>query len=116
MRLLYKPFAIISGIVGVRLGRVVFKGLWSRIDTGDPPRAVSVDASYAKVVGAAALEGATMAGVTAVVVHAAARWFRFLTGIRPDGPPGDETQNEPGAATALPSAERAALPPAASDR
>jgi len=93
MRILYKPFAIIAGLIGARLGRSVFKSLWNRIDVGEPPTATTPDASLPKVVGAAALEAATMAGVGAAVDHASARTFHYLTGIWPGkkhGPPEDE--------------------------
>ena len=83
MRLLYKPFAILAGVIGSKLGQTVFRQLWSRIDDSEPPRPGTTDASFPKVVGAAALEAATMAGVAAAVDRASARWFHFLTGIWP---------------------------------
>jgi hypothetical protein len=83
MKVLYKPFAMIAGIIAARLGRSLFKGLWSRIDEAEPPKATTRDASLPKVVGAAALEAATMAGVAAAVNRVSARWFQYLTGIWP---------------------------------
>jgi hypothetical protein len=83
MKILYKPFAIIAGIVGARLGRSVFKRVWGRIDTGEPPAPTAADANLPKVVGAAALEAATIAGVAAAVDRAGARTFHYLTGIWP---------------------------------
>jgi hypothetical protein len=83
MKIFYKPFAIIAGIIAARLGRTLFKGLWSKIDEAAPPAATTRDASLPKVVGAAALEAATMAGVAAAVNRVSARWFHYLTGIWP---------------------------------
>jgi xanthosine utilization system XapX-like protein len=83
MKLFYKPFAIVAGIVSARLGRKVFQRVWSRIDKSDPPAATTAEASLPKVVGAAALEAATMAGVAAAVNRASARSFQHLTGIWP---------------------------------
>jgi Mn2+/Fe2+ NRAMP family transporter len=83
MKVLYKPFAMIARIIAARLGRSLFKGLWSRIDEAEPPKATTRDASLPKVVGAAALEAATMAGVAAAVNRVSARWFQYLTGIWP---------------------------------
>jgi hypothetical protein len=83
MRILYKPFAIIAAIIGARLGRSVFKSVWAEIDTAEPPAPTSVNASLPKVVGAAALEAATMAGIAAAVDRASARTFHYLTGIWP---------------------------------
>jgi hypothetical protein len=83
MRILYKPFAIIAAIIGARLGRSTFKSLWAKIDSAEPPSPTVAEASFPKVVGAAALEAATMAGVAAVIDRASARTFHHLTGIWP---------------------------------
>jgi hypothetical protein len=83
MKILYKPFAILAGVIGSRLGRRMFKRLWARLDTSEPPAPTAPDASFPKVVGAAALEAATMAGVAAAVDRASARAFHYLTGIWP---------------------------------
>jgi uncharacterized protein DUF4235 len=83
MRVLYTPFGIVAGIVGVRLGRAVFKQLWSQLDGGEPPTARTPDTSLPKVVGAAALEAATMAGIAAAVDHASRLSFQYLVGVWP---------------------------------
>ena len=90
MKILYKPFAIIAGLIGARIARAVFRALWSRVDEGEPPKPTTAGASFPKVVGAAALEAATMAGVGAAVDRAGARTFQHLTGIWP----GDKEQKE----------------------
>ncbi len=87
MKILYKPFAIIAGLIGARIAKVIFHGLWSRVDDHDPPRPTTAGASFGKVVGAAALEAATMAGVGAAVDRASARTFQHLTGIWPGDKP-----------------------------
>lgn len=83
MKILYKPFALIAGVIAARIGKTVFKSMWSRIDDSEPPEPTVADASLPKVVGAAALEAATMAGVAAAVDRASARSFHYLTGIWP---------------------------------
>jgi hypothetical protein len=83
MKLFYKPFAIIAGLIGSRIAKSAFDGLWARIDEGAPPRPTTEDASLPKVVAAAALEAATMAGIGAAVDRAGARTFHYLTGIWP---------------------------------
>jgi hypothetical protein len=90
MRILYKPFAIIAGVIAARLGRSVFKSLWARIDGDPPPKPTTEQASLPKVVGASALEAATMAGVAAAVDRASVRTFHHLTGIWPAKPKDDE--------------------------
>jgi Protein of unknown function (DUF4235) len=83
VKLLYKPFAIVASVIAARLGRSIFRSLWSRIDAGDPPDPTAPDASLSKVVGARALEAATMAGVAAAANRASARVFYQLTGVWP---------------------------------
>ena len=83
MKILYKPFAIIASLVGARLGRTAFKKVWTQIDAADPPEPTTAEASLPKVVGAAALEAAMLAGVGAAVDRASARTFHYLTGIWP---------------------------------
>jgi hypothetical protein len=85
MKLLYKPFAIIAGVIGAKLGHSLFRALWSKIDKAEPPEPTAADAPLGKAVGAAALEAATLAGAKAVVSHASARSFHYLTGIWPGG-------------------------------
>ncbi len=83
MKILYKPFAIIAGIIGARIARSIFSALWSRIDHEEPPKPTTEEASLPKVVAAAALEAATMAGIGALVDRAGARAFHHLTGFWP---------------------------------
>lgn len=83
MKLLYKPLALIFGVIAARIGRGVFKSLWARIDKRDPPDPTTAETTWPKVVGAAALEAATMAGVAAVADRASARAFEHLTGVWP---------------------------------
>ena len=90
MKILYKPFAIIAGLIGARIAKAIFKSLWSRIDDAEPPKPTTAGAPFGKVIGAATLEAATMAGVGAAVERAGARTFQHLTGIWPGDKPQDE--------------------------
>ena len=83
MKLLYKPFGLIAGLIAARIGRALFKGMWSRVDRADPPDPTTAGAPMPKVVGAAALEAATMAGVAAAADRVAAQTFHHLTGVWP---------------------------------
>jgi predicted DNA-binding transcriptional regulator YafY len=83
MKLLYKPFALVAGVIGAKLGQSAFKAIWSKLDEAEPPEATSEEASLPKVVGAKALEAATVAGVAAAVNRARARSFHYLFGIWP---------------------------------
>jgi predicted DNA-binding transcriptional regulator YafY len=90
MKLLYKPFGLIAAFIAARIGRSAFKAVWAKIDEADPPDPTTEEASLPKVVGAAALEAATMAGIAAAVDRGSARAFHYLTGIWP----GKKTQAE----------------------
>lgn len=81
MKILYKPFGIIAGMIGARLARRVFKTVWGRIDEQAPPKASTEHATLPKVVGAAVIEAATTAATRATVDRASLKWFHFLTGI-----------------------------------
>jgi hypothetical protein len=83
MKLLYKPFALIAGVMGAKIGQSVFKTLWARVDGGEPPKPTIEEVSGLKVVGAAALEAATVAGAQAATRRASAHSFRYLTGVWP---------------------------------
>ena len=84
MRIFYKPFALVAGVISARVGKSVFKSVWSKIDEIEPPAATTKEASLPKVVGAAALEAATMASIAAAVNRGSARAFHYLTGIWPE--------------------------------
>ena len=85
MKLLYKPFKLVASVIGAKLGQSVFRALWAKLDDAEPPKPTTEDASLPKVVGAKALEAATVAGVAAAVDRASARSFQYLTGIWPGG-------------------------------
>jgi Protein of unknown function (DUF4235) len=86
MKLLYKPFSLIAGLIAARIGKAIFIGLWSRVDRAEPPEPTAPEAPMPKVVGAAALEAATMAGIGAAADRVAAQAFHHLTGIWPGKP------------------------------
>ncbi|HZO77404.1 MAG TPA: DUF4235 domain-containing protein [Solirubrobacteraceae bacterium] len=90
MKLLYKPFALIAGIVGAKLGERAFRALWAQLDSDEPPKPTLREATTGKVVAAAALEAAVHSGAKAATTRATARSFHYLTGFWP----GDEAKPE----------------------
>ena len=85
MKLLYKPFGIVLGIIAGLLSRRLFTVLWGKIDPDheEPPEAKTKDTTAAKAIGAAALQAAVSAGVRAGVDRAGARAFEHTTGVWP---------------------------------
>jgi hypothetical protein len=83
MKLLYKPFAIVGGIVAARIGRSVFESVWSAIDEAPPPSPGSGQGGIAKMVGGQALRAGVMAGSAAAVDRVFAGLFHHLVGAWP---------------------------------
>lgn len=83
MKLIYKPFGIVAGILAGVLARKLFAALWDKLDGDEPPRAKTELASWSRVVAAAGLQGLTFAVVKAVVDRAGARGFEHLFGVWP---------------------------------
>jgi Protein of unknown function (DUF4235) len=95
VKIFYVPFAIVAGLIAKRLGRKTFKAIWAKFDDEDPPKPTREDQTAPKVVGAAALEAATMAGVAALMERGAAKSFHYLTGFWPgDRPDEDEEKSD----------------------
>ena len=94
MRLIYKPLAIIAGLISKRLGRSVFQSVWSAIDDRPPPVPGTGEASAGKVVGAQALQAGVMAGVAAAVDRAFASMFHHLIGAWPEKPPKPKAEDQ----------------------
>ena len=83
MKLLYKPFAIVLGVMAGMVARQLFSFIWSKIDDQDPPKPNTEEAEWHKVLAASAIQGATFAATKAAVERAGAKSFNHLTGVWP---------------------------------
>lgn len=83
MKLIYKPFGIVLGMLGAMLGKRAFDAVWKRVDDEKPPKATTKETTVAKVVGAAAAQGVIFKVVRVVVDRAGARGWERLTGRWP---------------------------------
>ena len=83
MKLLYKPLSIFSRSLAAKLGKSTFRGLWSRIDEGEPPAPTAEGATLGKVLAAGVLEAATMAAFAALAERTSAQTFHYLFGVWP---------------------------------
>ena len=83
MGLIYKPFGIILGIIGGLVGRKLFDLAWTKIDDEEPPEATTQETSWAKVIGAAAVQGVIFRVTRVVVDRYGAIAWRYLTGAWP---------------------------------
>jgi hypothetical protein len=84
-KLLYAPFGVLAGIIGAKLGRKVFDGVWSKFDDREaPPSPIKGESDWRKAIAGAALEGAAYAGTKAAVNRVSAKSFHHLTGLWPE--------------------------------
>jgi hypothetical protein len=88
MKLIYKPFGLIFGIIAGALSTKLFDAIWARIDDEQPPTPTTKEAPVGKVLGAAVLQGVVFSGTRAAVDRWGARGFYALTGLWP----GDKRQ------------------------
>jgi Protein of unknown function (DUF4235) len=83
VKLIYKPFAILLGLLAGFVGRKIFDQIWGLIDKEEPPKPNTEEASWLKVIAAAAVEGITFRVTRAAVERAGAKGFANLTGTWP---------------------------------
>lgn len=83
MKLIYKPFGIVLGLLAGFAGTRVFNVVWSKIDEEDPPKATTQDTSWAKVLSAAAVQGVIFKTTRVAVDRWGAKGWYYLTGSWP---------------------------------
>lgn len=83
MKLIYKPFGIIFGLLAGLLSTKIFNLVWSKIDDEDPPKATTKETPWTKLLVAAAVQGMIMKTVRVLVDRNGARGYEWLTGVWP---------------------------------
>jgi hypothetical protein len=83
MKLLYKPFGIVLGIAAGVVAKKLFEAVWGIFDNEEPPKATTLQTTWPKVIGAAAMEGVAFKVTRAAVNRAGAKGFEHLTGFWP---------------------------------
>jgi uncharacterized membrane protein YeaQ/YmgE (transglycosylase-associated protein family) len=83
MKLIYKPFGLILGIVAGLVGRRLFDFAWQKIDNEEPPKGTTLESTWPKIIGAAALQGVIFKVVRVVVDRYGAIGWNYLTGVWP---------------------------------
>ncbi len=84
MKLLYKPFGLLTGVLGGLVAGALFKRVWAIVaDGARAPRATDRDRSWREVVAAAAVQGAVFGAVKALVDRGGAVGFARATGVWP---------------------------------
>lgn len=91
IKLLYKPFSMVIGILSGMLAGAIFKRIWkAAAGEEEAPTATDIRHGWGETLTAAALQGAIFAVVRAAVDRATAEGTRKLTGVWP----GDDSQPE----------------------
>lgn len=83
MKLLYKPFGLILGILAGVIGKRAFDFAWAKIDDEDPPKGTTQQTTLPKVLGAAALQGIIFKTTRVAVDRYGAKGWHYLTGAWP---------------------------------
>jgi hypothetical protein len=90
MKLLFIPFSIFGGLISGFLAKKIFEQAWGIVDDQEPPKPTHREVPFAKVVAAAALEGAIFKGTRAALDHKSRQAFANATGTWP----GEERPDE----------------------
>jgi hypothetical protein len=83
MGLLYKPFGILLGIVAGFAGRKLFDVAWAKISDEEPPEPTTEQATWRRVIAAAAVQGVIFRVTRVAVDRYGAIGWRYLTGTWP---------------------------------
>ena len=83
IKLLFKPFGIVGGILAGIVGKKAFEGLWHAVDDQEAPEPQHRDVPWYKLLAALALQGAVFSAARGLFDHGARRVFRRLTGRWP---------------------------------
>jgi hypothetical protein len=83
VKFLFIPISVTSGLLAGFVGKKLFDQVWSVVDDQDPPESEHREATWGKVIAAAALQGAIFR-VTKIAVDRGSRTaFESLTGTWP---------------------------------
>jgi xanthosine utilization system XapX-like protein len=81
--LLFKPIAILLGLVGGQVGKAIFTRVWSAIDDEDAPKPLQEEQTWARVLTVAVVQGAIFQVVKATIQRSGAKTVAYLTGVWP---------------------------------
>jgi hypothetical protein len=97
MKIVYKPFGLVLGLLAGILSQKVFNAVWGIFDDEEPPKATTEEANWPKIIAAAAVQGVTFRVTRATADRLGAKGFRFVTGVWP----GEKHQEKSQAAEAI---------------
>jgi hypothetical protein len=83
IKLLYKPWSIVFGVIGGVVASKLFTKIWALLGNEQATEPTERQTSWKTVIPAAALEGAIYAGVKAAAQRGSAHAFAASTGVWP---------------------------------
>jgi len=83
LKIIYRPFGIVLGLLAGLLSRRAFNIVWAKIDDEEAPKPTVEGQSWPKVLIAAAVQGVVFQTVRAAVNRGGAEGFQWLTGVWP---------------------------------
>jgi hypothetical protein len=83
MKFIYKPFGIVAGVLAGLVSKKIFGAIWGIFDNEEPPKPTTLETTWPKVIGAAAVQGVTFRVTRAVVDRYGAKGFAAVTGAWP---------------------------------
>jgi hypothetical protein len=83
VKFLFIPFSVIGGLLAGFVGKKLFDQVWSVIDDEEPPESEHREATWGKVLAAAALQGAIFRVIKIAVDRSSRSAFESLTGTWP---------------------------------
>jgi hypothetical protein len=94
-KLLFRPVAIVSGLLAGIIGRKAFALIWRAVDDHQPPQPENRRASLGKLALALSLQGAVFSVVKGLVDHASRQGFARFTGSWPGDEQDENAESEP---------------------
>jgi Protein of unknown function (DUF4235) len=83
MKFLFLPISIIGGLIAGQISSRVFEAIWGLIDDEEPPDSEHRDISLAKMLIAAAVQGAIFRAMRKLVDHQSRKAFAGAVGTWP---------------------------------
>ena len=83
LKVLFIPFSVLGGFAAAFLGKAVFAQIWEAIDEEEPPDAKHRDVTWAKLLVAAAIQGAIFSLCKSIFQRVTRIGFANLTGSWP---------------------------------
>ena len=87
MKLLYRPFAIVVGLLAGILSKKAFERIWGAVADEEPADPDDRDATWREVLVSAAVSGAIIKLVQALIRRGGAKGFERATGFWPGDDP-----------------------------